>query len=299
MNKLLETNNLSKQFKETKAVNNLNMTINKGDIYGFVGENGAGKSTVIKLISGILIPTSGSFNLNTKKELGKVSAIVENTAIHLGLTALDNLSFQNTMLGLNKSKDDLVSLLNLVCLENEINSKKKAKSFSLGMKQRLNLAIALLSDPVFILLDEPMNGLDPLGIKNMRDLIVKLNKEKDITFLISSHNLLELDRVASKYGFISKGVLLEEITHNKLHENIKPYIKLVVKDKLNNDALKYLNRYNFKVIEDNIIHLENDLDTAVLIKDLTSLNVEIISIEKIVKTVEDYYLNIIGGNLDV
>ncbi len=219
MKKIVETNNLTKKYKEVIAVNNVNMTIYEKDIYGFIGENGAGKSTVIRLLTKIAKPTSGSFKINLANNLGQVAAIVETPAIHNSLTAIDNLSYQATMLGVDKTKEELEDLLREVGLEDVINFKKKAKDFSLGMKQRLTIALALMGEPKLILLDEPMNGLDPVGIKKMRDLILKLNKESNITFLISSHLLTELDRVATKYGFISKGKLIKEISAKEIHES--------------------------------------------------------------------------------
>jgi ABC-2 type transport system ATP-binding protein len=218
MEVLVKTTNLTKVYKETVAVSNLNMTINKGEIYGFIGENGAGKSTVIKLLTNIVNPTSGSYQINIDKRIGNIAAIVENPAIHNSLNALNNMVFQAKMLGLKKSVEELKELLIQVGLEDVIHLKKRAKNFSLGMKQRLSIALALISEPEFILLDEPMNGLDPLGIRKMRDLIIFLNKERNITFLISSHILTELDKVATRYGFISKGKLIKEITQKELHE---------------------------------------------------------------------------------
>ncbi|HHT38966.1 MAG TPA: ATP-binding cassette domain-containing protein [Acholeplasmataceae bacterium] len=218
MEVLVKTTNLTKVYKETVAVSNLNMTINKGEIYGFIGENGAGKSTVIKLLTNIVNPTSGSYQINIDKRIGNIAAIVENPAIHNSLNALNNMVFQAKMLGLKKSVEELKELLIQVGLEDVIHLKKRAKDFSLGMKQRLSIALALIGDPEFILLDEPMNGLDPLGIRKMRELIILLNRERNITFLISSHILTELDKVATRYGFISKGKLIKEITQKELHE---------------------------------------------------------------------------------
>ena len=218
MEVLVKTTNLTKVYKETVAVSNLNMTINKGEIYGFIGENGAGKSTVIKLLTNIVNPTSGSYQINIDKRIGNIAAIVENPAIHNSLNALNNMVFQAKMLGLKKSVEELKELLIQVGLEDVIHLKKRAKNFSLGMKQRLSIALALISEPEFILLDEPMNGLDTLGIRKMRDLIIFLNKERNITFLISSHILTELDKVATRYGFISKGKLIKEITQKELHK---------------------------------------------------------------------------------
>lgn len=224
MNIILKTYNLQKNFKEVNAVNQVNMTVYQGDIYGFVGENGAGKSTIIRLITNIIRPTSGKIELNLSLRLGAMAAIIESPSLAFSLNAFDNLRYQNDLLGKKKNDEQLLDLLKLVGLEKESHSHKKTHDFSLGMKQRLAIALCLISDPEFILLDEPMNGLDPVGIKKMRELILKLNQEQNITFLISSHILSELDKVATRFGFISHGKLLQEITHKEIKDqNIEDY----------------------------------------------------------------------------
>lgn len=292
---MLKTNNLSKKFKDTLALDNVNLTVNKGDIYGFVGENGAGKSTLIKIVTNVLNQTSGDFKLNASKRLGSVASIIEEPALHMNLNAFDNLMFQNQLLGLNKNKEDINNTLKLVGLNNSISSKKKTRSFSLGMKQRLSIAMSLLSDPEFILLDEPLNGLDPVGIKDIRELILKLNKEKNITFLISSHMLEELDRVATKYGFISNGKLLEEITVEELHNKTSDHILVTLNSKLDKNTLNIFNKYNYKKISDYEIHIFNKLNVNDVMKDLITNMVDFKDVTLIKKTIEDYYMEIIGG----
>lgn len=292
---MLKTINLSKDFKQTRALNNVNINISKGDIYGFVGENGAGKSTLIKIVTNVLNPTEGSFKIGATKRLGSISSIIEEPALHMNLSALNNLIFQNKLLNLNKSHNELLETLNLVGLSSELNSNKKARNFSLGMKQRLSIAMSLLSDPEFILLDEPLNGLDPVGIKEIRELILKLNKEFNITFLISSHMLVELDKVATKYGFISKGVLLEEITTEELHKKARNYILIKLEETINESLLNLLNNYNFKQIDNKTIHILEDVKVNDIIKLLVSNNVEFLNVVEVHKTIEDYYLEIIGG----
>lgn len=218
---IVKTYNLTKDFNNFRALDNVNITINKGDIYGLVGENGAGKSTLIRLISGLMIPTSGSIDLQNLGGFGSLSAIVESPALHPSCSAVMNLKLQCDLLGIKNCNDRIEKVLEIVGLQDLINNNKKVKHFSLGMKQRLAIAMALISNPKFIILDEPMNGLDPLGIMQMRELFIELNQNHNITFLISSHILSELDKVATKYGFISRGKLLLEISADEIHKSNK------------------------------------------------------------------------------
>ena len=293
MNTLLKTYNLSKRYKNTLALNNVNMTINHGDIYGFVGENGAGKSTLIRVITGINNPTSGNFVINTSKRLGSVAAIVETPALHQRLSATDNLIYQNELLALDKTRDELADLLTMVGLSDQIGSKKQCRNFSLGMKQRLSIAVALLSNPQFILLDEPMNGLDPAGIKEIRELIVKLNKE-GVTFLISSHILSELDKIATVYGFISHGILVKEISAKELHSAVGGYAKMQLNAPLDDKGLTLLSEFKYRVEGDTLFFdIESDGQKAmqVLIKN----DYTVISFEIVRQSIEDYYFKVIGG----
>ena len=223
MEYVLKTRNLCKSYGHFKALNGLSMNVPKGAIYGFVGKNGAGKTTLIRLICGLQYPTSGDFSLygipSTEETITKsrrrMGAVVETPSIYLGMTAEDNLKEQFRILGL-PSFDGISDLLKLVGLEN--TGKKKARNFSLGMKQRLGIAIALAGDPDFLVLDEPVNGLDPQGIIEIRELILKLNRERQITVLISSHILEELSKLATHFGFIDGGHMLKEISAEELEK---------------------------------------------------------------------------------
>ena len=233
MDYVLKTNALCKKYKDYKALNGLSMNVPKGAIYGFVGKNGAGKTTLVRLICGLQEAASGEYTLygtkSTDKEILKarrrMGAVVETPSIYLDLTAEDNLKQQYRVLGL-PSYDGLADILKLVQLEN--TGKKKAKNFSLGMRQRLGIAIALVGDPDFLVLDEPVNGLDPQGIIEMRELILKLNREQQITVLISSHILDELSRLATHYGFIDKGQIVKEISAKELDTACRKCIRLEV-----------------------------------------------------------------------
>ena len=230
MQYVLETDALTKEYRNFTALKGLSMHIPQGAIYGFVGRNGAGKTTLIRLICGLQEPSSGSYTLygasNSDSTIGKsrrrMGAVVESPSIYMDMTARDNIKEQYQVLGL-PSEHGIDELLQLVGLAD--TGKKKAKNFSLGMRQRLGIAIALLGNPEVLILDEPINGLDPAGIKEIRDIIIELNR-RGVTFLISSHLLDELGKIATNYGIVSGGVLVEEITAEALAAKCRTSLKL-------------------------------------------------------------------------
>ncbi|MFA5660184.1 MAG: ATP-binding cassette domain-containing protein [Bacilli bacterium] len=290
MDILLQTDKVNKVYKNTRALKNVSMTIYRGDIYGFIGENGAGKSTMIRVITGVNKPTSGHFTLNISKRLGAMAAIVESPALHNGLNAMNNLRVQCDLLNLQKTDAELLDLLAHVGLEDQQFSKKAAKNFSLGMKQRLSIALALLGNPEFILLDEPMNGLDPVGIKDMRELILKLNRENGTTFLISSHILNELDKVATKYGFISHGELIEEISNRELHAKAKSVTKIVLLNPLSAEVTALLSSYRYEVKDEKTLLVNDEKDGQKVFQLLMGNGVEVSSFDVERESIEDYYL---------
>ena len=235
MEYVLETNAVTKRYRGFIALNGLTMRIPKGAIYGFVGRNGAGKTTLIRLICGLQEPTDGSYTLygakNTDTEIyrcrRRMGAVVESPAIYPDMTARENIRQQYRVLGL-PSDDGIDELLHLVGLGD--TGKKKAKNFSLGMRQRLGIAIALSGNPDFLVLDEPTNGLDPQGIIEMRELILKLNREHGITVLISSHILDELSRLATHYGFIDDGHMVKEMSAQELETRCRKCVRIEVSD---------------------------------------------------------------------
>lgn len=304
MDYVLRTDALGKSYKHFKALNGLSMDIPKGAIYGFVGKNGAGKTTLIRLICGLQTPTSGSYTLygrkNTDKEIVKsrrrMGAVVETPSVYLDMTAEDNLKQQYRILGL-PSFDGLHEILELVRLSD--TGKKKAKDFSLGMRQRLGIAIALVGDPDFLVLDEPVNGLDPQGMVEMRELILKLNREKQITFLISSHILDELSRLATHYGFIDRGSLVKEISMEELEASCRKCVRMEVSStKALACVLDDMN-IEYKILSETSADVYAKVNMSKLILALDRMNCDVISANERNESLESYYISLVGGDQDV
>ena len=300
MEYILEAKNIEKKYGHFKALDNLNMHIPKGAIYGLIGKNGAGKTTLIRLLCGLQRPTSGEYTLygtlnNSRKiaeERKRVGGIVETPSICLDMTAEDNLKEQYKIIGL-PSYDNLQEILELVRLNN--TGKKTAKHFSLGMKQRLGLAISLVGNPDLLILDEPINGLDPEGIIEIRELILRLNKEKGITFLISSHYLDELSKIVTFYGIIDKGKIIKEIDKDELEQNFRTRTQINVSNL--KECVKYLEEKNFtyKVISDSIVDIYEKINVSELVIALSKRNCIVNDYQEKGESLENYYLNLIGG----
>lgn len=300
MEYILEAKNIEKKYGHFKALDNLNMHIPKGAIYGLIGKNGAGKTTLIRLLCGLQRPTSGEYTLygtlnnsiKIAEERKRVGGIVETPSICLDMTAEDNLKEQYKIIGL-PSYDNLQEILELVRLNN--TGKKTAKHFSLGMKQRLGLAISLVGNPDLLILDEPINGLDPEGIIEIRELILRLNKEKGITFLISSHYLDELSKIATFYGIIDKGKIIKEIDKDELEQNFRTRTQINVSNL--KECVKYLEEKNFtyKVISDSIVDIYEKINVSELVIALSKRNCIVNDYQEKGESLENYYLNLIGG----
>ncbi|MGN0573856.1 MAG: ABC transporter ATP-binding protein [Acutalibacteraceae bacterium] len=296
----LQTDALRKDYKNFKALNGLSMNIPKGSIYGFVGKNGAGKTTLIRLICGLQEPTSGSYTLygreNTDKEIVKarrrIGAVVETPSLYQDMTAEENLKYQYKLIG-NPDYSTIPELLKLVGLEN--TGKKKAGNFSLGMKQRLGIAIALSGNPDFLILDEPINGLDPQGIVEIRELILKLNNEMGITVLISSHILGELSKLATHYGFIDRGCIVSEISAEELENRCRKRIRVKV-DNIKS-LIRYLDGkgYEYSVISEDEAYIYASPEVTAFVSDLLSDGCRIISMSESDESLESYFINLVGG----
>lgn len=300
MDYCLTTNALCKHYKDFKALNNLSMHVPKGAIYGFVGKNGAGKTTLIRLICGLQMPTAGSFTLygvgNTDRRIARcrrrIGAVVETPSVYLDATAKENIKEQYRVLGM-PSFGGVDELLAFVGLEN--TGKKKVRNFSLGMRQRLGIAIALCGEPDLLMLDEPVNGLDPQGIIEIRELILRLNRERQITVLISSHILDELSRLATHYGFIDKGSMVREISADELEAECRKCTRIVVSDtRLLCMALDRIG-LEYRVVSSAEADVYGEIRVADLVHALDAAGCETISMHERNESLETYYMNLIGG----
>lgn len=301
MDYVLKTNNLCKYYRRFHALNGVTMNVPKGSIYGFVGKNGAGKTTLIRLICGLQKPSSGEFTLyDTKHTDSKISkarrrigAVVETPAYYGDMSAAENLKMQYAMLGL-PSYDGIDDLLRLVRLDN--TGKKKAKDFSLGMKQRLGIALALCGNPDFLILDEPINGLDPQGIVEIRELILRLNHERDITVLISSHILDELSRLATHYGFIDKGKIVQEISTEELEQKCRKYLHLKVTSTAAFAHIMDEIGAEYSIINDTEADLYGEYKVADLSAALSAENCDLLSLTEHEESLENYFINLVGSD---
>ena len=296
----MTTQRLTKTYAQTKALNRLTMQVPKGAIYGFVGKNGAGKTTLIRLVCGLQAPTAGDYTLygvpHTAPEIYKarrrMGAVVETPSVYLDLTAADNLKLQYRLLGL-PSEEGIPELLHLVGLGD--TGKKKARHFSLGMRQRLGIAVALCGDPDFLILDEPINGLDPQGIVEMRELILKLNRERQITVLISSHILDELSKLATHYGFIDGGRMVKEVSAQELEAACRKCARVEVTSVpalcrvLDGWQLEY------SVVDGAAADIYGELNITALVDALRKEGCSLLSMKERDESLESYYINLVGG----
>lgn len=296
MEYIIETEGLTKRYGIRLCVNNISIHIAKGDIYGFIGRNGAGKTTAMRLILGLARPTSGKIKLFNSDDLNaqrkKIGSLIEAPGLYKRCSALENMKrFSILYGGDDKEIEELLSFVGLNGVGN-----KKVGQFSLGMKQRLGIAIALLGNPEVLILDEPVNGLDPAGIKEVRDLLLKLNKEKNVTIMISSHLLDELAKITTKYGIINNGVLVEEIDAPKLMERCKNNIviscdRLQEAKELLESELKLT---NISIVNDKL-HIVDEIESTDEINTLLVKNdfkVHEITINK--NSFEDYFIERLG-----
>ncbi len=286
MEYILKTYNLTKKYGNTSVVDNVNMNIKRGEIYGFLGRNGAGKTTTLRMVMGLISPTKG-----------RVGAIIETPGFYPNLTARENLDIHRRLMGI-PNKEYIDEALEIVGLNNYDIKKKKVKKYSLGMKQRLGVARALLHKPELLILDEPTNGLDPVGIREMRETLIELNKKREITILISSHILGEIQQLATNIGIIHNGKLLEEIDYNSLQKKNRHYINLKVND--DKSAVTILENdikiKDYMVLSPNNIRVYEMLDKSNYIaKTLISKGLEVYEVNVMNDTLEDYFVKLTGG----
>ncbi|MCR4874974.1 MAG: ABC transporter ATP-binding protein [Clostridia bacterium] len=296
MDYVIETNNLVKQFPNKLAVDHVSMHVKKGDIYGFIGKNGAGKTTTMKLILGLINPSEGEIKLFGSKDLNKyrskIGSLIEAPGLYKNATAFENMKRFSILYG--GTDAEIKEILSLVGLGNV--GSRKAGNFSLGMRQRLGIAIALLGNPEILILDEPINGLDPAGIKEIRDTIIKLNKERNVTFLISSHLLDELAKITTRYGIVNDGRLVEEIGAEELSERCKQNLKIRVSDV--NKAIEVLkknqllDKYNSD--DQSITMFSNFDDPASINELLVKAGIKVEELSSSNSGFEDYFIERIG-----
>lgn len=302
MEYVLRTTNLSKKYKDKEVIENVNMNVKKGEIYGFLGPNGAGKTTIMKMVVNLVKPSVGEIEVFGEKlkdksyeTLKRMGSIIEYPVFYDKLTGRENLELHCEYMGYydKNAIDKALELVNLKGIDS-----KPVKEFSLGMKQRLGIARAIITKPELLILDEPINGLDPIGIKEMRDILKMLNKEYNITILISSHILGEIEQIADTIGIINNGRLVKEVSMDSIRESNMEYIEVATKDYtkaafiLEND----LHISNFKIIDNTFIRIydlklsQKDISKALILKD-----VEIEAISRKNNTLEDYFLNLLNG----
>ncbi len=303
MTTILRTWNLTKVYQGKEAVNNVNMNIKQGEIYGFLGPNGAGKTTVMKMITNLVKPTAGEIEFFGEKMtsrsyemLKRMGCIIEYPVFYDKLTARENLELHGEYMGYYDPKA-LKEALELVKLTG--TDKKPVKQFSMGMKQRLGIARAVMTKPELLILDEPINGLDPLGIKELREVFRMLSREYGMTLLISSHILGEVEQIADTIGVIRDGVLLEEVAMEEIRSRDTDYIELITDNssKAVYTLANTLGLSNFKVIGERTIRVYEKITQLELSKALAAADVELESLNRKQHSLEDYFVGLMGGEV--
>lgn len=295
---VIETSNLTKRYGKFTAVNFVNMHVKKGSIYGLIGRNGAGKTTIMKVICGLAAKTSGEVRLfgkeNDTMAYRRMGTLIENPGIYPGMTAYDNMKCRAICLGLSNYDEKIKSLLEMVGLSWSL--KRSAKKYSLGMKQRLGIALAMLGNPDVLVLDEPINGLDPQGIAEIREILVGLNQERNITILISSHILEELSKIVTDYGIIQDGRIIEEISRDKLMEKCMERIEIKTGqvDKVTT-VIEGIGIKKYKIVDKSTIHIYECLDkVADINKLLVNNDIMVTGIGVNSESIENYFIDLTG-----
>ncbi|HIX66752.1 MAG TPA: ABC transporter ATP-binding protein [Candidatus Anaerostipes excrementavium] len=300
MEELLRTYGLTKQFGKHRAVDHVDLHVNRGAIYGFIGRNGAGKTTFLRMVCGLAAPTEGEIEIfgargkELQKIRSRIGCLIEGPGLYGNMTAKENMEIKCRFCGI-KRPGYIEELLDMVGLSDV--GKKKTKKFSLGMKQRLGIAMALIGEPDLLVLDEPINGLDPQGIAEVRDIILRLNRERNMTILISSHILEELSKISTDYGIIHHGCLLQELTREELMEKCSDRIEITLNQaKAAVPVLDGLGIKNYRVVDRDHIHIFERLDESGQINmELTKAGITVTEIAKTSEELESYFLNLTGG----
>ncbi|KEK11858.1 ABC transporter ATP-binding protein [Lysinibacillus fusiformis] len=304
MTYIVKTNQLTKVYEGKEVVSAVNMNVKKGEIYGFLGPNGAGKTTVMKMLTNLTKPTSGDVEIfgerltdRSYELLKRMGTIIEYPIFYEKLTARETLELHCEYMGYY-NKQEIAHVLNLVKLTN--TEEKRVKDFSLGMKQRLGIARAIITKPELLILDEPINGLDPIGIKELRELFKMLCTEYGITIIISSHILGEIEQLADTIGVIKEGRLITEVTMDTINRNQADYIEVIINDGKKAAFIleSKLKMTNFKLMDDHSIRIYDlTVSQKVLTKTLIEHDIEIEEISKKTSTLEDYFLKLINGGI--
>lgn len=301
---LLSTHGLTKQFGHKKAVDSVDVHINRGAVYGFIGRNGAGKTTFLKMVSGLARPTGGEIEMfgykgkDLKKIRSRIGCLIEAPGLYGNMDAWENLTIKCRLLGIKK-EGYISEILKTVGLHDA--GKKKVRTFSLGMKQRLGIALALIGEPDLMVLDEPINGLDPQGIAEVRDTILKLQQERNMTILISSHILEELSKICTDYGIIHDGSLLQELTREELMKHCSERMELTLDEP--KKALPLLDAMGFadyRVVDREHIHIYERLEESAAVNmELAKAGIMLKGIAITSEELESYYFNLTGGAANV
>ena len=293
-NIMFKADSVCKNYGSHHVLNNVSFSIRKGEIYGLVGKNGAGKTTIMRIMTGLQAPTSGTIEFGfDRKRLGSVGSLVELPSIYANKTAKENLEFQFINLGL-KLDGSLEETLAFVGLDNTGN--KKAGKFSLGMRQRLGIAMAIVGNPEMLILDEPINGLDPQGIIQIRDLIIKLNKEKDMTIIISSHNLSELDKIATSYAFIDSGKIVREATQDEIENAGEKQLVITTNDPQGLATTLMTKGFNAELVTNpGKVTVRGDVNIAQIAVIASEGGYEVTDMHNVETDLEEFFLGLVGG----
>lgn len=291
---LIETDHLTKRYGGVTAVDDVTLTVKRGDLVGLVGKNGAGKTTLIRMLTGLVKPTSGTFALmpNQTRTDTTVAAIVERPSLYTDMTAMNNLRAQSMLLGIKQDDEYLRSTLELVGLNDTL--KQKVKNFSLGMKQRLAIAMTLVGKPELLIMDEPINGLDPQGIHDIREIFVKLNRDFGTTIVVSSHILSELSKFATVYFFMDKGKLIKQITADELDSIGTKRLRVTVSDA--EKAQLVLQQFGkTEVVSHDTVELYGNTPATEVLLCLAKEGITASNIVNVGDNLEEFFIDLVGG----